>query len=155
MTYEIALQRLTALCASAEHCEYEMTEKMRKWEVDESDRQRIVEYLRDAKFVDDERYARGLIEKSVSKYWRTRIEQDLRRRGIDRELTERLLDEAFAEPSSAAFDALCKRQKTRALSDPKEKNRAYAYLMRRGFGHDEISAAIERFEMMTGEDFSE
>ena len=53
MTYEIALQRLTALCASAEHCEYEMTEKMRKWEVDESDRQRIVEYLRDAKFVDD------------------------------------------------------------------------------------------------------
>ena len=55
MTYEMALQRLSALCASAEHCEYEMTEKMRKWEVEESDCERIMEYLRKAKFVDDER----------------------------------------------------------------------------------------------------
>ena len=55
MTYEMALQRLTALCASAEHCEYEMTEKMRKWEVDEVDRERIMDYLRKAKCVDEER----------------------------------------------------------------------------------------------------
>lgn len=132
--------------------EKELLRRMRR---DGTDGTKAVEKLVELGYIDDERYARGLIEKSVSKYGRTRIEKDLRRRGIDRELTERLLDEAFAEPSSAAFDALCKRQKTRALSDPKEKNRAYAYLMRRGFGHDEISAAIERFEMMTGEDFSE
>lgn len=132
--------------------EKELLRRMRR---DGTDGTKAVEKLVELGYIDDERYARGLIEKSVSKYGRTRIEQDLRRRGIDRELTERLLDEAFAEPSSAAFDALCKRQKTRALSDLKEKNRAYAYLMRRGFGHDEISAAIERFEMMTGEDFSE
>lgn len=79
MTYEMALQRLTALCASAEHCEYEMTEKMRKWEVDESDRQRIVEYLRDAKFVDDERYARAFVKDKIkyNKWGRRKVEQAL------------------------------------------------------------------------------
>ena len=66
MTYEMALQRLSALCASAEHCEYEMTEKMRKWEVEESDCERIMEYLRKAKFVDDERYARAFVKDKIN-----------------------------------------------------------------------------------------
>ena len=33
MTENEALLRLSAMCASAEHCSYEMTEKMRKWEL--------------------------------------------------------------------------------------------------------------------------
>ena len=65
MTYEMALQRLTALCASEEHCENEMMEKMRKWEVEETDRERIMEYLRQAKFVDDERYAKEFFKDNV------------------------------------------------------------------------------------------
>lgn len=79
MTYEMALQRLTALCASAEHCEYEMMEKMRKWEVEESDRERIMEYLRQAKFVDDERYARAFVKDKVryNKWGRRKVEQGL------------------------------------------------------------------------------
>ena len=79
-----------------------------------------------------------------------------RRRGFDRELAAELLDEAFSEPTSAAFDALCKKQKMQAFSDMKEKNRAYAFLVRRGFGSEEISAAFEKYEMMiTGEEISE
>ena len=79
MTYEMVLQRLTALCASAEHCEYEMTEKMRKWEVEESDRERIIEYLRKTKFVDDERYARALVKDKIkyNKWGRRKVEQVL------------------------------------------------------------------------------
>ena len=33
MTEEQIYQKLSALCASAEHCSYEMTEKMRRWQV--------------------------------------------------------------------------------------------------------------------------
>ena len=32
----------------------------------------------------------------------------------------------------------------KAFSDMKEKNRAYAFLVRRGFGSEEISAAFEK-----------
>lgn len=115
-----------------------------------------VERLVGLGYIDDERYAREFVEKNAGKYGKLRIENELRRRGIDRELAETILSEAFAEPSTAAFDALCKKQKAKAFSDSKERNRAYAFLARRGFSSEEISAAIEKFEMMTtGEEFSE
>ena len=115
-----------------------------------------VERLVGLGYVNDERYARDFIEKNSAKYGKIRIESELRGRGIDRELIGRLLDEFFSVPDSAAFDALCKKQKMRAFSDMKEKNRAYAFLARRGFGSEEISAAFEKYEMMiTGEESSE
>ena len=96
MTYEIALQRLTALCASAEHCEYEMMEKMRKWEVEESDRERIMAYLRQAKFVDDERYARAFVSDKVryNKWGRRKVEQGLWAKHISEDIRQRVLHEA-------------------------------------------------------------
>ena len=33
MTEQQVMQKLSALCAQAEHCSYEMTEKMRRWGV--------------------------------------------------------------------------------------------------------------------------
>ena len=95
MTYEMALQRLTALCASAEHCEYELNEKMRKWEVDESDRERVMEYLRNAKFVDDERYARAFVNDKIryNKWGRRKVEQGLWAKNIDGDIRQRVLDE--------------------------------------------------------------
>ena len=95
MTYEMALQRLSALCASAEHCEYEMTEKMRKWEVEESDCERIMEYLRKAKFVDDERYARAFVKDKIkyNKWGRRKVEQGLWAKHIAEDIRQRVLDE--------------------------------------------------------------
>ena len=67
-----------------------------------------VEKLVGLGYINDERYAREFIEKNFEKFGRVRIENELRRRGIDRELAAELLDEALSEPTSAAFDALCK-----------------------------------------------
>ena len=33
---------LAALCAQAEHCQYEMLEKMRKWEIPEEGQARVM-----------------------------------------------------------------------------------------------------------------
>ena len=36
---------LAALCAQAEHCQWEMTEKMRRWELDDEAQARVMERL--------------------------------------------------------------------------------------------------------------
>ena len=54
---------LAALCAQAEHCQYEMLEKMRKWELSEECQARIMERLVKERYIDDERFARARLNK--------------------------------------------------------------------------------------------
>ena len=54
-----AYLKLSALCARSEHCAYEMTEKMRCWQMSEEEQAAVIERLVKERFIDDERYARA------------------------------------------------------------------------------------------------
>ena len=146
----MALQRLTALCASAEHCEYEMTEKMRKWEVDESDRERIMEYLRKAKFVDDERYARAFVKDKIkyNKWGRRKVEQGLWTKHIAEDIRQRVLDEVDdTDYKSVLIDLLkSKRRGIKAESDYELNRKLVKYAMSRGFDYHIIRQCIDSDE---------
>ena len=45
ITEKEALLRLSALCAQGEHCQWEMLEKMRRWELDDASQARIMARL--------------------------------------------------------------------------------------------------------------
>lgn len=147
MTYEMALQRLTALCASAEHCEYEMTEKMRKWEVDEVDRERIMDYLRKAKFVDDERYARAFVKDKIkyNKWGRMKVEQGLWAKHIAEDIRRKVLDEVDdTEYKSVLMDLLkVKRRGIKADSDYQMNMKLIKFAMSRGFDYSIIRQCID------------
>ena len=57
MTEQEAFLQLATLCANAEHCQHEMLEKMRKWELPEAVRARVMARLISERYVNDERYA--------------------------------------------------------------------------------------------------
>lgn len=59
ITPDMCLQRLQALCAKSEHCEYELREKMKRWEISPEKAGEIIEKLRSDGFIDDERFARA------------------------------------------------------------------------------------------------
>ncbi len=56
---------LAALCAQGEHCQYEMLEKMRRWEVDETVKARVMQKLVAGRYIDDERFARAFVKDKV------------------------------------------------------------------------------------------
>ena len=147
MTYEMVLQRLTALCASAEHCEYEMTEKMRKWEVEESDRERIIEYLRKTKFVDDERYARALVKDKIkyNKWGRRKVEQVLWAKHIAEDIRQRVLDEVDdSEYKSVLADLLkSKRRSVKASNDDELNMKLIKFALSRGFDYGIVKQCID------------
>lgn len=147
MTYEMALQRLSALCASAEHCEYEMTEKMRKWEVEESDCERIMEYLRKAKFVDDERYARAFVKDKIkyNKWGRRKVEQGLWAKHIAEDIRQRVLDEVDeSQYKSVLTDLLkSKRRSIKAANDYEMNRKLIKFALSRGFDYSIIRQCID------------
>lgn len=147
MTYEMALQRLSALCASAEHCEYEMTEKMRKWEVEESDCERIMEYLRKAKFVDDERYARAFVKDKIkyNKWGRRKVEQGLWAKHIAEDIRQRVLDEVDeSQYKSVLTDLLkTKRRSIKAANDYEMNRKLIKFALSRGFDYSIVRHCID------------
>lgn len=147
MTYEMALQRLTALCAQAEHCEYEMLEKMRKWEVDEADKERIMEYLRNKKFVDDERYAKAFVKDKIkyNKWGRRKVEQGLWLKHINEDIRQRVLDEVDDSAyKRVLMDLLkAKRRSIKAESDYEMNTKLIKFALSRGFDYGIVRQCID------------
>lgn len=147
MTYEMALQRLSALCASAEHCEYEMTEKMRKWEVEESDCERIMEYLRKAKFVDDERYARAFVKDKIkyNKWGRRKVEQGLWAKHIAEDIRQRVLDEVDESQYKSVLTDLLKSKcrSIKAANDYEMNRKLIKFALSRGFDYSIVRHCID------------
>ncbi len=103
-----------------------------------------VERLRSEGYVDDERFARMYVREliSIKKYGKRRIEQELYRKGVDRETISLVLEEAHFDESDLC--ALINRKYLRYLSDEKGIKKTVASLMRMGYSFGEIRSALGR-----------
>ncbi len=146
MTEQQILAKLTALCSGAEHCSYEMTEKMRRWEVDEATQARVMEYLTREKYVDDSRFCRAFIREKMrfNKWGRRKIELALYQKRIDKSVSAEALDEVDASEYVTILRPLLK-QKERAVkaNSEYEKNmKLIKFAMSRGFTFDVIKECL-------------
>lgn len=146
MTEQQALMKLTALCSGAEHCSYEMTEKMRRWEIDEETQARIMEYLTNEKYVDDSRFCRAFIREKMrfNKWGRRKIEMALFQKRIDKKMASEALDEVDNGEYTAILRPML-RQKERSVkaNSEYEKNmKLIKFAMSRGFTFDVIKECL-------------
>lgn len=91
---ESALARLEAACARAEHCSYELREKLRRWGVDRDASERIMASLIKHKFVDDARFARSYVNDKVkfARWGRRKVAMGLAAKRISRDIAAEALD---------------------------------------------------------------
>lgn len=147
ITEREALLRLSALCSQAEHCSYEMTEKMRRWELSDEEQARVVERLVKDKFVDDERFARvfALDKIRYNKWGRRKVEQALWLKRIDADIRRRVLDDIDEEEYLAVLRPLLKskRRSVRAANDRERNMKLMRFALGRGFGMNEIKACLD------------
>lgn len=92
---KLAFQRLSALCAKGEHCQYEMLEKMRQWEMSEEEKANVMEKLIKEKYVDDDRYTRAFVRDKIEyNHWgRRKVEQALWFKHVDSIIVQNILNE--------------------------------------------------------------
>ncbi len=57
MTPAEALHRAAALCSTAEHCTFDITEKLTRWGISANDTRSIINRLLSERFIDENRYA--------------------------------------------------------------------------------------------------
>lgn len=111
----------------------------------------VADRLTELGLLDDGEYARTVVRHYAAKgYGPRKLRDELYRRGVPREFWGDAMEER--EPDDSQLDKLA-RQKLRG-ADPTRENlkKVSDYLARRGYGWEEISAALERIRR-EGEDY--
>ena len=142
-----AFLQLANLCAQAEHCQHEMLEKMRKWELPAEVQTRVMARLVKDRYIDDERYAQAYVKDKIryNKWGRRKVQQGLWAKRIDEDIQQRVLDEVDDEEYLTVLRPLLKqKQKSiKAGSDYERNQKLVRFALGRGFTFDIIRQCLD------------
>ena len=152
MTEQEAFLQLAALCAQAEHCEQEMRDKLKRWDINESAQDRIIQRLIRERYIDNERYARAFVKDKIryNKWGRRKVQQALWLKRIDKDIQQRVLDEIDEKEYLDVLRPLLrqKRKTTKAESDYELNRKLVRFALGRGFTFDIIRQCLDVDEEM-------
>jgi regulatory protein len=152
MTEQEAYLQLAAICAQAEHCEQEMRDKMKRWELDETVQNRIIDRLTKERYIDNERYARAFVKDKIryNKWGRRKVQQALWMKRIDASLQQQVLDEIDEKEYLDVLRPLLKqkRKSVKAQSDYELNQKLVRFALGRGFTFDIIRQCLDVDEEM-------
>lgn len=142
-----AKKRAMNLLQKREYTTAALREKLRDGEYPEACVEEAVAYVESYGYVDDLRYARDFIVYNLDRKSRMRIEQDLMRKGIQKDTVravfEELEEEGTRQDEASMIRTLLDKKKYDAKNaDVQEKQRMYAFLYRKGFHADAINRAL-------------
>lgn len=143
---DTALTRLERLCARAEHSESELTDKLRRWGVGPADSLRIMDSLRERRYVDDTRFARAFVRDKYrfARWGRAKIRMALTAKHIAHDTIAEALDEIEDDIYTENLRLIIA-AKQRSLGAEAEsyggRTKVYRFALSRGYE----SALIARF----------
>ena len=149
---EAAKKRALWLLDKRDYSRAELLKKLTEKGYAEETAAAAVDRLAELGFVDDARYAPIVVRHYAAKgYGARRIQTELQRRGIPKELWDAAMEEMPSQDESV--DKLLRsRLRGAEITDRAALKRAADALLRRGYAWDEINAAVERYRAETEED---
>lgn len=146
----LAREKALLLLSHRPHACKELRDKLVQKGEEEAVADECVNWLCEQGFLDDARYAGMLVRHYAAKnYGAARIREELRRRGVARELWDEALGELpAADEKLTRFIAA----RLKHPEDKKEIQRVSNALFRRGYGWDEIKTALRQFTDSISED---
>lgn len=131
------LDKMAKYCAYQERCVKDVTEKLKTFELTQKEKDEILDYLIDNRFVNNTRFAQAFVKGKINQsgWGLNKIRFHLMQKGIDKEI----IDEALQTYDEEAYrqrliDVLKIKAKTIKAENDFERNRKLAaYAMQKGF----------------------
>lgn len=107
---------------------------------------RIIAYLAERRYVDDERYANQLAQARQRRHSARWITQTMQHKGIERGTIESAMAHVDGDAQQTLLDELARKYVRRHpdISAPQERHKAIASLVRRGFDFDRAHEALQK-----------
>ena len=146
---EQALIRLEAQCAGAEHCTFEIQQKLRRWKIISHDAEKIIESLKSRNFLNDNRFAKAYVSDKAkfAKWGQRKIIAGLLAKHIDYKIIntciEQLDPEIFTENLLHLLKA--KAAQHADTNTYEGRTRLYRYALSRGYLPKDVSVMIRKY----------
>ena len=155
-TEQEAYLQLAAICAQAEHCQQEMRDKMKRWEMAPEVQERVIARLIKERYIDDERYARAFVKDKIryNKWGRRKVQQGLWMKHIDDDIQQRVLSEVDDAEYLAVLKPLLKQKakSIKAENDYELTQKLVRFALGRGFTYDIIRQCLDVDDEMIPDD---
>lgn len=131
------------LLQSREYTEKQLKDKLLQGGYPETIAKEALDYVKSYHYIDDNRYAATYIEYHADNKSRQRIIQDLMRKGISKECIEKEWQRAerlgvSVNEEKMIWEILEKKNYVDKEADMKERQKMYAFLLRKGFSCEKI-----------------
>lgn len=149
-----AFNKASELLSRRDHSEKELLTKLRQKGFAEG-AQEAIEKLRDYGYVNDERFAASYASelRRLKHFGKRRIEQELFKKGIDREIVSNVLESLEFDESELC--ELIRKKYYRNLETEKGVQKTINALVRAGYGYREIKDALSLLAENEGDFFDE
>ena len=137
LTPDQVLDKMAKYCAYQERCVKDVRDKLKTFDIPEEEKSKILDYLLDNRFVNDERFAKSFVCGKVNQsgWGMNKIRFHLMQKGISKELIKEALGQTDEEVyRQRLIDILKTKSKTvKAENDFEKKRKLAAYAMQKGF----------------------
>lgn len=137
MTTKEAFSRIASYCATAERCKYDVSEKLKKWELSSDDISEIIALLEKENFLNEERYCRAYVNDKFrfAKWGKLKIRQSLLLKRISSSVIYDALDVIDPkEYSDTLADIISAKKKSiKAKNSYEFNNKLIRFALSRGF----------------------
>ncbi|HSD82393.1 MAG TPA: RecX family transcriptional regulator [Anaerolineae bacterium] len=143
---EKAREKALQFLSNRPRSEWEVRQNLLKAGYGDETIDRVLERLRGVALVDDAAFVRYWLDNRAQFKPRgaVALRQELRRKGVDREVIDAVLEESeHAEDQAAIQAALAKADRYRLLPRPEFAQKLGAYLARRGFDYETVREAVQ------------
>ena len=130
----------------SDRTEYQLRQKLKEGEFPPSAIDEAVDYVKSFHYIDDRRYAESYIRVSKERKSVREIREGLRNRGIDRDLADEVLEEAFPDEISVVKKQAERKYGAALKEDRKLREKAVRYFSSRGFSYSVIRKALDELE---------
>lgn len=137
LTPDQVLDKMAKYCAYQERCVKDVHDKLKTYDIPKEERDKILDFLLDNRFVNDERFAKSFVRGKLNQsgWGVNKIRFHLMQKGIDKDIIEEALGQTDEEVyRQRLIDILKTKSKTvKAENDFERKRKLAAYAMQKGF----------------------
>lgn len=150
--YKQAWAFATRFCSQAEHCQSEISLKIKRFELSGSEMEKLFEALKAEKYLDNNRYAKAFVNDKMrfAKWGKLKIQYMLQEKGICKKDIEKALDGIDIDAYNSILLELLQQKKNtlKANSDFELNAKITRFALSRGFEYNEIKSQMKQLNAL-------
>ena len=155
LTPDQVLDKMAKYCAYQERCVKDVRDKLKAFDIPEEEKQKILAYLLDNHFVDDERFAKAFVRGKINQsgWGINKIRFHLVQKGIAKDIIDETLGQTDEEGyRQRLIDILKTKSKTvKAETDFEKKRKLAAFAIQKGFEASLVWEILKDFQVVQNE----